>query len=156
MRKYYLFFLILIAVNFHAQLRLNNIADMYVIKLENVENYVINGLGFKQINFTKTAGSNDFEYYNGINSFAEVIYVKIQIPHKNTSKNIITVRAANETYIQYLKSEITSQAYEYVGEKELYSGYNVHLYFKNNTVIMITAKKNSNGFYEINMIEKLK
>lgn len=137
---------------FTAQLRLTTINELYVIKSDNIENYVINGLGFKKLKAVKNAGSNDYEFYNGKNNFEEAIYLQVLIPFIEKFKNVVTIRTANESYVQELKSDVVSNGFQYYGEKELYDKYKVHLYVKNNITFMISSEKGKNGIFEINMI----
>ncbi|KNB60625.1 hypothetical protein [Chryseobacterium sp. Hurlbut01] len=144
--------LFLLPLSFTAQLRLNTINELYVIKSDNIENYVINGLGFKKLTAVKNEGSNDYEFYNGKNNFEEAIYLQILIPFIDKFKNVVTIRTANESYVQELKSDIVSNGFQYYGEKELYDKYKVHLYIKNSITFMISSEKGKNGIFEINMI----
>lgn len=144
--------LFLIPLLFTAQLRLNTINELYVIKSDNIEKYVINGLGFKKLTAVKNSGSNDYEFYNGKNNFEEAIYLQVLIPFRDKFKNVVTIRTANESYVQELKSDIVSNGFQYYGEKELYDKYKVHLYVKNNITFMISSEKGKNGIFEINMI----
>lgn len=151
MKKLFLL-LFLLPLFFTAQLRLTTINELYVIKYDNIENYVINGLGFKKLTAVKNAGSNDYEFYNGKNNFEEAIYLQVLIPFIDKFKNVVTIRTANESYVQELKSDINSAGFQYFGEKELYENYKVHLYIKNNITFTISSKKGKNGIFEINMI----
>lgn len=144
--------LFLLPLLFTAQLRLTTINELYVIKSDNIENYVINGLGFKKLKAVKNEGSNDYEFYNGKNNFEEAIYLQVLIPFIDKFKNVVTIRTANESYVQELKSDIVSNGFQYYGEKELYDKYKVHLYVKNNITFMISSEKGKNGIFEINMI----
>ncbi|WP_042721201.1 hypothetical protein [Flavobacterium sp. B17] len=155
MRK--LFFLtLLFPLCFNAQLKLSNIYDLYIMEPFYVEDYLANGLGFKKIKYERTESSNDFEYYNGKNNFNEAIYVKVMSPLIDNYKNIVIVRSANENYIQELKSDSITSGYEYVGKKELKNEYFIHMYVKDNIIISISAQKNTSGFYEVNMLSKIK
>ncbi|WP_210151252.1 hypothetical protein [Chryseobacterium scophthalmum] len=150
-RLFLLFFLL--PLFFSAQLRLSNIYELYNMKTENIDEYAINGLGFKKIGENDALYSVEKEFYNGKNSFKETIYIKLISP-KIFDKNIVTIRMGNEYSVQNLKSELITDGFEYMGDKELYSGYFVHLYTKPNTIIMISKKPNANSLYEINIVKR--
>ncbi|REC41689.1 hypothetical protein [Chryseobacterium sp. 5_R23647] len=155
MKKLFLL-LLLIPLFLNAQLRLSNVYELYVIKSKDVENYVIKGLGFKRLDFKLNGDSSAFEFYNGKNNFEEAIYVKVLIPHIEKFKNVVTVRTANESYVQELKSEITSHGFEYKGEVLVDEKNKIHLYIKDNIIFSISSQKNNNGIYEINIAPKNK
>lgn len=145
--------LFLLPLFFTAQLRLSNIYELYNIKTENIDEYAINGLGFKKIGEKDALYSFEKEFYNGKNNFNETIYIKLISP-KVFDKNIVTIRMGNEYSVQYLKSELITDGFEYMGDKELYSGYFVHLYTKPSTIVMMSKKANTNGLYEVNIVKR--
>ncbi|MCT2562844.1 hypothetical protein [Chryseobacterium herbae] len=154
MKKLGFLFIILFPLLFKAQIRLTNIYDLYNIKVDQVGSYVLNGLGFKNIGYNRSESSEDFEFYNGKNIFAEVIYIKVQVPFIGNYKNIVTVRYSNEDYVRDLKSEAITSGFEYVGKREFTKEKYIHMYIKHNIILSITETKNSNGLYEIIMIPK--
>lgn len=156
MKKLVFLFIILLPLFFTAQLRFTNIYDLYNIKADNIGSYVLSGLGFKNIGYNKSESSEDFEFYNGKKNLTEVIYIKVQVPLIDTYKNIVTVRSSNEDYIRDLKSDAITSGFEYIGKRELTKGINIHMYVRDNIILSITENKNTNGLYEINMIQKLK
>lgn len=145
--------LFLLPLFFTAQLRLSNIYELYNMKTENIDEYAINGLGFKKIGEKDQLYSYEKEFYNGKNNFKETIYIKLICP-KVSDKNIITIRTGNEYSVQNLKSELITDAFEYMGTKELYSGYFIHLYTKPNTIIMMSKNPDTNSLYEINIVKR--
>lgn len=136
-----------------AQLHLSNIYELYNMKTENIDEYAVNGLGFKKIGEKEQLYSYEKEFYNGKNNFKETIYIKLICP-KVFDKNIVTIRTGNEYFVQNLKSELITDGFEYMGNKELYKGYFVNLYTKPNTIIMISKNPDTNRLYEINIVKR--
>lgn len=153
MKKLFLL-LFLLPLFFTAQLRFNNIIDLYNIKSDKVGSYVIGGLGFKNIGYFRAESSENFEFYNGKNTLSETLYVRIMIPFIENARNIVTIRSANEEYIQELKSDVVNNGFEYIGKREHENNTNVHMYTKLNSIISISEFKNANGLYEINIIPR--